>query len=315
MTAADDAPSTRRSLARAVRRAGSRGYSVTASIARRIHRRWFATRTRPPLYDGSVLDDLLFAQPLNIIPRLALVVGRHRRAGEHGVTVVIVNYNTLPQLQIVVNAVRRFSPADTAIVVVDNASTDGSRAWLRTQRAALRVIRLPVNLGHGRALDIGIAAARTGVVITLDSDAFPYRSTWLESLVAPLHDPDIVAVGWRGARDRLHPACTALLRAVFLDRRTSYANYNLHADLGQSPEFGVNTWDTGELLFTRLGRDHVVLLDTCDVPSFGGQQMGDIVYHHCGMTTLQEPGDRRDPVRHTAGWQLAVLNLLGEGGA
>lgn len=260
------------------------------------------------------MDDLLFAQPLNLLPRLAVFVGRRRRSVDDGVTIVIVNYNTVSQLRVVLDAVRRFSPEDTRIIVVDNASVDGSRSFLASRPQGVKVIRLPANIGHGRALDIGIAAARTRVVVTLDSDAFPYKAEWLDVLTSPLGKGGAVAVGWRGARDRLHPACTAILRHEFLATRTSYSNYNLHVDLGEEPMFGLNTWDAGELLFTRLGRERVILLDTCDVPEFGGQQMADAVYHHCGMTTLMDPGDPRDPVQHTEGWHRAVLSLLGPSG-
>jgi hypothetical protein len=284
-----------------------RCFSATSRLARRT---LFPNRRRPALYDRSLFDDLLFGQPLNLLPRAAMARGRRRRIRPHGVTVVIVNYNTIAQIQVVLGAVRRFSPADIEIIVVDNASSDGSREWLSSRPYGIRFIRVPVNIGHGRALDIGMAAARTQYVVTLDSDAFPYDAAWLELLLAPLADDLKWAAGWRGVRDRLHPACAAFKRDRFFALRTSFANYNLHADLGEEPVFGVNTWDTGELLFERLGREHTHLLVTSDVAEFGGQQMANVVYHHCGMTTLRQPGDLRDPVAHTEGWALAIAALL-----
>lgn len=274
--------------------------------------RFFSRRQRPPLYDGSVFDDLLFGQPLNILPRLAMAAGRRREPTLPGVTVVIVNFNTLEPLKIVLRAVREMSPDNTQIIVLDNASKDGSRDWLKDHPHGIRLISLPVNIGHGRALDIGIAAARTSIVVTLDSDAFPYDPKWLDVLLPPLQDDRYWAAGWRGTRDRLHPACTALKRDRFLAARTSYCNFNLHRDLGEVPEFSRNTWDTGELLFERMGREAALLLPTSDVVEYGGQQMAGVVYHHCGLTTLQNPGDLRDPVRHTEGWHRATSALLAD---
>ena len=59
-----------------------------------------------------------------------------------GVTVVIVNWETLDYLRETVRAVRRFSPAQTRILVVDNGSTDGSAEWLR--QAGVRTVELGV---------------------------------------------------------------------------------------------------------------------------------------------------------------------------
>jgi hypothetical protein len=58
----------------------------------------------------------------------------------------------------------------TDLIVVDNASTDGSIAELTRRFPAARVIGNVVNAGHCRALNQGIAAARAGLVMVLDVD-------------------------------------------------------------------------------------------------------------------------------------------------
>jgi hypothetical protein len=301
-------------------RAGRRGtrvrwsrtvYGTLATVARLIRTRLFRDRVRRPLYESKVIDDFLFAQPVNVLSRLAMRYGRQRALRVSGVSVIVVNYNTQRLLQVVLAAVRRFSPEDTEVIVVDNASReDNSRQWLKARPFGIRVIRLPVNIGHGRALDIGIAFARSPIVITLDSDAFPFAPDWLPKLLDAFGDPDILAAGMTGPRDRLHPACAAIRRDAFFRLNTSMANYNLHLDRGEDPVFGVNTWDTGELLFERLGRQSVRLLPL--KPSeLGGYVMSDAVYHHPGSTTIQIDAEGRNPVVHSAAWDQAVTALLG----
>jgi hypothetical protein len=287
-------------------------YRMFARLGRSIRTRFFPDRVRRPLYESTVLDDILFAQPVNLLARVAMFYGRRRPERASGVSVVIVNWNTRKLLEVVLAAIRRFSPDDTEVILVDNASrNDDSRRWLKARPFGIKLIRLPLNIGHGRALDIGIAFAQSPIVITLDSDAFPYSSEWIPKLVQPFDDPGILATGMTARRDRLHPACAAFRRAVFYRLNISMANYNLHLDLGEPPEFGVNTWDTAELLFERLGRQSVRLLPLSR-SELGGFIMSDVVYHHAASTTIQiDPEDPRDPAAHSAAWDRAVKELLG----
>ena len=55
---------------------------------------------------------------------------RAGRGYRPGVTVMTVNWNSLPYLAPMLDATRAMSPADTEIVVVDNGSTDGSLEYL-----------------------------------------------------------------------------------------------------------------------------------------------------------------------------------------
>ena len=88
---------------------------------------------------------------------------------------IIATHDTLPYLQACVAAVRRHSPADVEFVVVDNASTDGTRRWAAGV-PGVRVVRLPINISHGPALDVGVLLlCRTDIFLVLDVDAFPIR--------------------------------------------------------------------------------------------------------------------------------------------
>src|SRR5438128_2429727 len=86
----------------------------------------------------------------NCLPGLRI---RTLRAG--AVTVVTVNWNSWSHLDVLIDVVRRHSPPDTEILVVDNGSVDGSRAFLAAS-PDVTTIMLPANVGHDLALDIGV---------------------------------------------------------------------------------------------------------------------------------------------------------------
>jgi hypothetical protein len=167
-----------------------------------------------------------------------------------------------------------------------------------------------VNLGHGRALDIGFALANTPVVVTLDSDAFPYSSEWLDLLMRPLRD-GMAAAGMWGRRDRLHPACAAFLRRAYYSSEMSFGVFNPHVERGEDEVFGVNTWDTGELLFERLGRSRVELFPVQRSPH-GGLTMLDAVYHHGASTALTLDDPAGVMVAHGVAWDDAVADYLNQ---
>jgi len=263
-----------------------------------------------PLYRSTLVDDLLMAQPLNAVARWerSRALRRGRAGDDSYLSVVIVSYNTLPVLRTCLAAVRELSPVDTEIVVVDNGSRDGSREWLRASPFGTRVVLLPTNLGHGRALDIGICRSTGSNFVTLDSDAFPVSADWLRVVCAPLRE-GAGAAGWKGPRDRLHPALAAMPRAEYFKLGLSFAGFRLTNVLLQ-PEFGVDTWDTGELISEAVGPDRMVLFDSVKT-EFGGRLIPGLGYHHCGMTTMITDGnDQRKGTGHESLWDRAVAAYL-----
>ncbi len=87
-------------------------------------------------------------------------------------SIVIPCYNEVDTIGRVVEAVRAASPADKEIIVVDDASTDGSGELLEGElRARIEVlIRHASNQGKGAALRSGFDAATGDVVIVQDAD-------------------------------------------------------------------------------------------------------------------------------------------------
>ena len=129
------------------------------------------------------------------LPAVELVLRRRSSPRDGGVTVVAVSYLAMDCAQTLAWAVRHFSPPDTQLIIVDNASGPELRRWLG-QDQWFRSVVLPLNIGHGRAMDLGFALARTEYVVALDIDAFPISADWLDVTLAP------AAVGRRRCRWR-----------------------------------------------------------------------------------------------------------------
>jgi GT2 family glycosyltransferase len=76
-------------------------------------------------------------------------------------------------------------PADE-VVVVDNASTDGSVAWLREHWPQVRVVALPHNTGFAGGANAGIAAAADADALALVNTDVELAPDWLARTVAVL---------------------------------------------------------------------------------------------------------------------------------
>jgi hypothetical protein len=105
-------------------------------------------------------------------------------------------------------ATQTLPPAEVLLVV------DHSEDLLRRARPALPWVRVVPNdgpRGLSAARNTGVSAAQGEILVFLDDDALP-AADWLERLVEPYVDPDVVAVGgsavpaWPGPRPGWFPA-------------------------------------------------------------------------------------------------------------
>jgi len=99
------------------------------------------------------------------------------------VSVVVVNWNGAAYLQQCLGAVRALRGAVGEVLVVDNASTDGSRELVAQKFPEVRWIGLDTNAGPCPARNAGMRAAQNRWVLALDNDALVEPDT-LEKLLA-----------------------------------------------------------------------------------------------------------------------------------
>jgi GT2 family glycosyltransferase len=86
-------------------------------------------------------------------------------------SIVIVSYNCREDLERCLEALAQHPPSVShEVVVVDNASHDGTAAAVRARWPQLRVIEVGANLGFARANNIGIAQTSSELVLLLNPD-------------------------------------------------------------------------------------------------------------------------------------------------
>lgn len=88
------------------------------------------------------------------------------------VSIIIVSFNTCALLQACLQNLLTLNEADE-IIVVDNASSDGSAELVQTHFPTVKLIKLSENRGLTVASNLGLAAAQGEFMLYLGSDAYP----------------------------------------------------------------------------------------------------------------------------------------------
>lgn len=109
-----------------------------------------------------------------------------------GVTVVVVSYNVRELLSRCLESCRRYAPG-AAVVVVDNASGEGSAEMVRADFPEARLIARGNNAGFARAANEGARFATGPYIFFLNPDAFLHEGC-LERLVGFLAERPVAAV-------------------------------------------------------------------------------------------------------------------------
>jgi GT2 family glycosyltransferase/glycosyltransferase involved in cell wall biosynthesis len=110
-------------------------------------------------------------------------------------TVVIPVWNAWEHTQRCLDSLRPTLGLRDKVIVVDNGSSDATAAEL-ARRSWVTVITNAENRGFAAACNQGAAAATTGIVVFLNNDTL-LPSRWLDALLAPLEEDEIVAAGPR----------------------------------------------------------------------------------------------------------------------
>jgi GT2 family glycosyltransferase len=222
------------------------------------------------------------------------------------VAIVILNYNGQSFLE-------QFLPSVVAhslgyeLVVADNASTDNSVGWLKSQYPAVRLIELPTNTGYAGGYNRALAQVRADYYVLLNSDV-EVTPNWVAPIIQLLDSrpqiaacqPKILAYhqqnlfeyagGAGGFLDRLG---YAFCRGRIFD--------TCEIDTGQYNDNRAIGWASGACLFVRAtvfhqlsGFDesffaHFEEIDLCWRIQLAGQQVyycADATVFHVGGGTL-----------------------------
>jgi glycosyltransferase involved in cell wall biosynthesis len=105
-------------------------------------------------------------------------------------TVVIPSFNRPDRLQELLRRLSGQTFRDFEVVIVEQGPRASELAI--DPRLEVRHIHTPIR-GAVRARNTGIELARGGLIAFIDDDCLP-GSTWLETLLRPFNDPDVVAV-------------------------------------------------------------------------------------------------------------------------
>ena len=100
-------------------------------------------------------------------------------------SVLIVNYNGGPKLVECLDSVFATLPEDCEVIVVDNASSDGSPDDVAARFPRATLVRSPENRGYGSGNNLGAARARGRQLVFLNPDTV-VEPAWLEALLEPL---------------------------------------------------------------------------------------------------------------------------------
>lgn len=113
---------------------------------------------------------------------------------EPGLSIVVVNFNGRRFLDDCLNSVREFcSDLSYELILVDNASSDGSADHVAQVYPWVHLIRSERNLGFTGGNNLGARAARAPILLLLNNDTSLVQS--LHPLLDAFSDPTLGAIG------------------------------------------------------------------------------------------------------------------------
>ncbi len=112
------------------------------------------------------------------------------------VSIILLNYNggdhTITCLESL--GLLNYSPDRLEVIVVDNASSDGSAEAISESFPDVKLIRSPENVGFSRGANLGASHASGGYLAFLNND-MKVDPGWLDPLVAAMTDPSVGCAG------------------------------------------------------------------------------------------------------------------------
>ncbi|BDQ04200.1 glycosyltransferase [Ignavibacterium sp.] len=111
-------------------------------------------------------------------------------------SIIIVNYNVKEFLKNLLHSIKKASQnLSTEIIVVDNASDDGSIEMLREKFPEVKLIANDKNLGFGKANNIGLQLAKGKYILLINPDTLVAEDTFTKLIEFFETHPDAGMVG------------------------------------------------------------------------------------------------------------------------
>ena len=98
------------------------------------------------------------------------------------VSIIIISWNTHRLLQQCLKSIHDQGISDSEIIIVDNASTDGTREYLGSLNGPIQIITNTENKGFTLACNQGAQIARGEYVLLLNNDTHPELG-WLDNML------------------------------------------------------------------------------------------------------------------------------------
>lgn len=106
-------------------------------------------------------------------------------------SIVILTFNQLDYTKLCIESIRKYTPLESyELIVVDNASTDGTISWLREQ-SDIKVVYNDINLGFPTGCNQGINVSTGDSILLLNNDTV-VTERWLEQLSTALYSDESV---------------------------------------------------------------------------------------------------------------------------
>jgi len=199
---------TTRTLSRIAGRTVRTEGALVAALARieRVQPTAAASESAPAVWSPPQLQQLSPAQQLELERRRrALAEELRERLGPPpqrerwpSVSVIVPTRDGRPHLErLLAGLIEHTRYPELEVVVVDNASTDGTVAYLKSLRAPfpVHVLATEENLSFAEANARGVARAGGELLLFLNNDIEPFEEGWLKELVCGLHSAGVGAVG------------------------------------------------------------------------------------------------------------------------
>jgi GT2 family glycosyltransferase len=249
-------------------------------------------------------------------------------------SIIVVSWNALPLIRRCLPSVIASTYSDFEVILADNASEDGTSAWVEEHFPSVRIVRHPRNWAFAKGNNRAVPHASGDILVFLNNDVI-VTPDWLQPLAQHLSaHPNLGAVQPKLLQPDVHPPRFEYAGASggHLDRfgfpfTRGRLFDTLEEDQGQYDDPADIFWATGAALavrrdvFTRAGGFddlfvmHMEEIDLCwriRRLGFGVGVVPESVVYHIGGASLPKGNPRKDYLNFRNSLLMLRKNLPAE---